>query len=208
MEGLVGSRFVRTPSLAWFALGLLAYFVAGGVLAWSLSSGLVRGTPAAWPALAGLAAAAAVAAFVLFMRRLVRYVSWERPRARLGLPHAAGTVRYRDSMRLNWGMMGKDPQRVVDVLHRITGRTGTISAEAKAETPALARLLRRRLAVDVAVSLVLAAALVAGILALRREPWMFPVVMALALLSQPLSIFLNAFRYQDPWLAWYKRHFL
>jgi len=182
--------------------------VAGAVLAWSVASGLLWGEPAAWPAIAGVAGLALVVAFIVFIRRIVRYMSWERPRARLGLPPVPGTVRYVESMRLNWGMMGKDPQRVVEVLHRITGRTGEVPASARAEVPALARLLRRRFAFDMVVSLALAGALVAIVLALPRQPWTFLVFMGIVGLLQPVSIFLNAFRYQDPWLAWYKRHFL
>lgn len=208
MDNLVGTRFVPTRSLLYSALGFLLYAISGGTAAYLLVFGIVDGEPAFWPILLLLALAAAAASLYWSMRAIVRYMAWDRVRARLGLPAARDPgMKMRDSRRLNWGMMGSDPSRVVAVLDRISNNTNPITVAAQTEVPALARLLRRRFVFDMIVSLVLATPLTFWLIFSLPSTGRL-IVPFLALGLQPLSLWLNATRYQDPWLDWYQRHFL
>lgn len=216
MEGLYGSRFIWTPALRSMSLAMLGYFVSAYLAAMfafqTVWAAYVTGDNSLLASLGiPMAIAAVVACFVIMMRSIVRYAAWDRPRSRLGFAVEPYTkLAYRESTHFNWGLMGKSGERVLAHLNKITGHQATMTPDAQAEVVTMAKSLRRKFLFDMVWSLPLGLALgtafafmpIDGSLAFK-----FGLLYVLFSLLMPLSMYANAYRYQDIWLSWYVRHF-
>ncbi len=163
-----------------------------------------------WPYLVIALAVVFLLMYWLSFRFIGRYVA-NRCQMRLGLPTTRRSLPVLHVARLAWGRGGENGKRIVGVLDALAGRVSTSTPESTADAIQVADSVKRQARKDMVWAL-LAGLAVAPIMILMQQ--VRPFWLGLGL----LDIYLVAFivlgpvllgpRQYDPWLAWYKRHFL